>query len=96
MVFVKGTSGNLNGRPKGQTLKEFAREYLLLLTPEKKLRFLRKIAPQELWKMAEGSPHSTEDITSGNKPLPQPIYGGLSRHNSNKEDISVEEENSCN
>ena len=28
--WVKGQSGNPNGRPKGKTLKEFAREYCSL------------------------------------------------------------------
>ena len=94
-LFKKGNPGG-PGRTPGKSLKEYSREYLAKMTEEERLNFLEGLPKVDIWKMAEGSPHSTEDITSGNKPLPQPIYGGLSRHNSNKEDISVEEENSCN
>lgn len=64
-------SGPLNpaGRPKGKTLKEFAREYLMNLPDEEKMAYLKTLPQEIVWKMAEGNPHSTQetvaDITSG-------------------------------
>lgn len=67
-------SGPLNpvGRPKGKTLKEFAREYLMDLPDDEKKAYLATLPKEIVWKMAEGNPHNTEDVTSGNKVL-QPI-----------------------
>jgi hypothetical protein len=70
-----GKSGNLKGRPKGPTLKEWARQFLLSLPDDKKLDFLKLMEPDVVWKMAEGSPQT--DITSGgDKIVPMPILGG--------------------
>ena len=68
--IVEG-SGPLNpaGRPKGKTLKEYAREYLMNLPDEEKMDYLSTLPKDVVWKMAEGNPHNTQDLTSDDKPL---------------------------
>ena len=47
---------NPNGRPKGKTLKEFAREYLMNLPDSEKQAYLSELPKDIVWKMAEGMP----------------------------------------
>lgn len=82
--------GNSNGRPKGKTLKEFAREFLMSMTDEQKEDFLNGLSKDVVWKMAEGNPHNTEDITSGGKPIP---LLNVLRNPSNEENNSTNETN---
>lgn len=94
-VFKKGHKP-MGGRKKGKTLKEFAREYLASMELNERLEFLNSIDPDLVWRMAEGNPHSTEDITTGGKPFQPPIYGGLSRNSISKQDILPEKEDTGN
>lgn len=67
--FKKGQSGNPAGRAKGMSLKEWAKNYLAGLTDEERLAYLEGLNKGTVWKMAEGSPESKTDITSGGLPL---------------------------
>lgn len=53
-LWKKGISANPAGRPKGKTLKTFAREYLENIPDEDKLEYLASIDPKIVWEMAEG------------------------------------------
>lgn len=54
--FMPGQSGNSSGRPKGETMKEFARRFLASMSPEEKIKWLAGTSADTIWKMAEGNP----------------------------------------
>ena len=76
-------TGNAAGRPKGKTMKEFAREFLMSMSDDKKLEFLNSLTKDIVWKMAEGNPATQTDITSAGKQIP--ILGGITQLKEEKE-----------
>lgn len=52
--WKKGQSGNIMGRPKGKTMKEYVREYLERMTDEERDEWLEGIDKHKIWEMSEG------------------------------------------
>lgn len=61
-LWKKGQSGNLKGRPKGPTMKEYIRDYLSKLNDDERDEWLEGINKIELLKMAEGNPKNETDV----------------------------------
>lgn len=62
--YKKGQSGNPSGRPKGISLKEYAKQKLLSMTDEEREEFFDGINKDTIWEMAEGKAPTATDITS--------------------------------
>lgn len=61
--YKPGQSGNPGGRPKGTSLKEYAKTFLTKMTPEEKEQFLKGLSKDTIWKMAEGNPKSDMELS---------------------------------
>lgn len=90
--FKPGQSGNLKGRPKGKSLKEYTREMLAKMTEEERLEFLRGIDKDKIWEMAEGKPAQSVD-THMKVELPKPLLDNVRNYTSDQETPEPQEEN---
>jgi hypothetical protein len=64
-TFGPGNMANPNGRPKGKTLKEFAREWYLNMSDEDKIAYIKKVEekrPGFAWEMGEGKARQDIDL----------------------------------
>lgn len=68
-LWKKGQSGNILGRPKGKTMKEWAKEYLSRMTDEERDEFMHGIPKDTIWKLAEGNPETKSDVTSNGQSI---------------------------
>lgn len=75
-MWKKGQSGNIKGRPKGKTLKEWTKDYLERMTDEERDAFMEGIPKEVIWKMAEGNPTEDKNVSIS---VPTPILGGMTQ-----------------
>jgi hypothetical protein len=60
--WKKGQSGNMKGRPKGKTMKEWARDFISKMTDEERDEWMHGLSKETIWRMAEGNPETKADI----------------------------------
>lgn len=63
-MWKKGQSGNIMGRPKGKTMKEYVKDYLAKMTDEERDEWLEGIDKHKIWEMGEDKAQSHTDLTS--------------------------------
>ena len=59
----KGEVRNPKGRPKGQSLKEYWQKRFRDMTDEEKLEFTKRVGNESIWKMAEGNPPQSTELS---------------------------------
>lgn len=60
--YRKGQSGNPGGRPKGISLKEYARNKLLTMTDDEREEFFNGLSKDTIWEMAEGKAEAKTNL----------------------------------
>lgn len=82
-TFAPGTAPG-PGRPKGKSLKEYWKQRFANMTDEEKEKFSEKVAPEILWKMAEGQPATKIGNEEDEDGLPTPLLVKFINGNSGK------------
>jgi hypothetical protein len=72
-LWKKGFCPNPGGRPKGKSMKEYAREYLSKMTDEERDGWLDGLNKETIWKMSEGNPDNKTKIGGDGDGELQPI-----------------------
>lgn len=67
--YKKGQSGNPAGRPKGISLKEYAKIKLLHMTDDEREEFFNGLPKDKIWEMAEGKAEAKTDVTSNGESI---------------------------
>lgn len=86
-LWKKGQSGNLMGRPKGKTMKEYAREYLSKMTDEERDEWFDGINKELVWKMGEGNP---DNKVQGDSDNPITLIVKNVNGNSNTQELRIQ------
>jgi len=68
-LWKKGFCPNPGGRPKGKSMKDYAREYLSKMTDEERDEWLDGLPKEVIWKMSEGNPKNDVDVQSGGEKI---------------------------
>ena len=63
-LWKKGFCPNPKGRPKGKTMKDYARDYLAKLTDEERDEWLEGLDKETVWKMSEGMPDTKGELNA--------------------------------
>jgi len=90
-TFGENNNANPKGRPKGKTLKEWLKDRLAVMTDEEREEWLKVISKDLQWRMAEGNPHQTGDITSAGKPIPILNLNEIHKNNGNDQDTETDQ-----
>lgn len=88
-TFKKGHPATSEGRPKGKTLKEYAKDYLMSLPDEQKTEYLASLPADIVWRMAEGNPKQDTDVGGQikviNVTVPDPVAKAFNINATNSE-----------
>lgn len=82
-TFADGTAPG-PGRPRGKTMKEFARDFFMQKTDEEKkayIEILEEKKPGFAWTMGEGNPENKTDLTSGGEKIAVNLVSFDDNHN---------------
>lgn len=89
--WKKGQSGNPKGK-QAKSLKEWVRDYINDMDDEDRKNFLKHIPVEIAWRMAEGNPHQTTDLTTAGKPIPILEHAVPDNDGNKKDSENVEED----
>ena len=96
-LWKKGQSANPKGRPKGKTMKEWAKDYLSRMTDEERDEFMAGIPKEVVWKMSEGNPETkidakvqSESFSPEEIALAKQILNGGNTRNSQSNQVTEE------
>lgn len=69
VVKMREEMGYQRNKKGKESLKEFARRYLMEMSEEDKSEFMSRLPPELVWRMAEGSPATSGTLDLGIEPV---------------------------